>query len=799
MPDPGPVPTHGPQDDQDALRYRLLYEQSPLPYQSLDPEGRVIDVNPAWLRTLGYAREEVLGRSFADFLHPDWQEHFRRNFPEFKRRGVIHDVRFRLRRKDGRDIDVSFEGCIGYGEDGRMRQTYCVFQDITERLAAEVALREREQLYRALFEHSPLPMFLSRPYTLADPNPAALALFGYTVEEFAQFSPLDVSPPVQPDGEPSAARARRVTERALAGEPQRFEWRHLRRDGSPLDVEVHLTRVDLGGEPELLATLVDLTERRRAEVQQRLSTERFRSLMEHTTEGFYLFEPDAPVAVDLPVDEQIARLYRGRIVECNDAQARMYGHEYAEDVIGLTLAELHGSSDNAENLAFLREWIAAGYQLSGALSEETDRDGDTVWFSNNVVGIVEGGLLHRVWGTQTDVTPIKRAEEEREHLQAQLGQAQKLEAVGRLAGGVAHDFNNMLTVILGNVQLALEEPDLSPVLQKALREVDGAAQRSAALTRQLLAFARRQTVAPRILDLNETLEGMLKMLRRLIGEDIDLAWLPAPSLWPVKIDPGQVDQILANLCVNARDAITGSGRVTIETENVRLDAGYCADHPEFAPGDYVQLSVGDDGCGMDAGTRASIFEPFFTTKGEGEGTGLGLATVYGIVKQNDGVINVYSEPGQGTVFRIYLPRHAAAPLEPAAGPEAALPTGQETILLVEDEPAILALGQAMLGSLGYVVLAAGDPVTARARAADHAGAVDLLITDVVLPGMNGRELAGVLREDHPGLRTLFMSGYTANVIAHHGVLEDGVAFLQKPFSRRDLACKVREELDRPHG
>jgi PAS domain S-box-containing protein len=588
----------------------------------------------------------------------------------------------------------------------------------------------------------------------------------------------------------------------LAGHTAVYETEHrLRhRDGHwvwVLDRGQVLERDEAGRPRRVCGTHLDITARKQAERERLRSQERFRSLMEHTTEGFYLYEPREPIPVDLPVAEQIRRLYQGLIVECNDAQARMYGHERAEDVVGLSLAALHGGDDNPENLAFLRTWIEAGYRLEGALSEETDRDGETVWFSNNVLGIVADGHLVRVWGTQIDMTEVKRAEAEREHLQKQLAQSQKMEAVGRLAGGVAHDFNNMLTVILGNVQLALEEPGIPDALRTSLREVDAAAQRSADLTRQLLAFARKQTVVPQVLDLNETVEGMLKMLRRLIGEDIDLAWMPAPRLGSVRIDPSQIDQILANLCVNARDAIRDVGRVTIETENVTFDAAYCADHPGFRPGDYVQLSVGDDGCGMDAATRDSVFEPFFTTKPSGEGTGLGLSTVYGIVKQNEGFINVYSEPGQGTVFRIYLPRHAAPTAEPAPAAAAPVPTGDETVLMVEDEPAILALGQAMLGSLGYRVVTASSPQEAVARAAEASGAVDLLITDVVLPGMNGRELAMSLGEQHPGLRTLFMSGYTANVIAHHGVLEEGVAFIQKPFSRLELARKVRACLDAP--
>jgi CheY-like chemotaxis protein len=360
---------------------------------------------------------------------------------------------------------------------------------------------------------------------------------------------------------------------------------------------------------------------------------------------------------------------------------------------------------------------------------------------------------------------------------------------------VAHDFNNMLQAILGNTSLALEElPPASPA-RECLEEVQKCTQRSADLTRQLLAFARKQTVAPRILDLNETIQGMLKMLRRLIGEDIDLAWMPGKELWMVNVDPSQVDQILANLCVNARDAIAGVGKITIETDNVSLDEAYCADHAGFVPGEYVLLAVSDDGCGMDAETLSHLFEPFFTTKALGQGTGLGLATVYGAVKQNHGFINVYSEPGQGTTFKIYLPRHAAKAVPLAeAGPAQAEGRGSETILLVEDEPAILRIATKTLEWLGYRVLAARTPGEAIRLAKEHRGRIDLLMTDVVMPEMNGRDLARNLQSLYPDIRRLFMSGYTANVIAHQGVLDPGVHFLQKPFSLQHLGAKIREVL-----
>lgn len=397
-----------------------------------------------------------------------------------------------------------------------------------------------------------------------------------------------------------------------------------------------------------------------------------------------------------------------------------------------------------------------------------------------------------------DITERKRAEEEKTALQAQLVQSQKMESVGRLAGGVAHDFNNMLGVILGYTEMALEKVGETGSLHDDLLEIRKAAERSASLTRQLLAFARRQTIAPKVLDLNETVGGMIAILRRLIGEDIELVWSPAPELWPVKVDPSQIDQVLANLCVNARDAIEGTGKVCIETGTAVFDSTHCAGHLEFAPGDFVMLAVSDTGCGMDKETKGKLFEPFFTTKELGKGTGLGLATIYGIVKQNNGFIDVYSEPGQGSVFKIYLPRHTGKGRVAAHGDKEpvgkAACKGHETVLLVEDEPAILSMGNAMLARLGYRVLAAATPGEAIRLAEQHQGEIDLLMTDVVMPEMDGRCLAKNIMSLYPTIKRLFMSGYTADVIAYRGVLDEGVHFIQKPFSIKALAAKLREVL-----
>jgi CheY-like chemotaxis protein len=361
---------------------------------------------------------------------------------------------------------------------------------------------------------------------------------------------------------------------------------------------------------------------------------------------------------------------------------------------------------------------------------------------------------------------------------------------------VAHDFNNMLGVILGHSELAMKRLDASEPIYISLKSIHTAAERSADLTRQLLAFARKQTIAPKVLNLNQTIEGMVSMLTRLIGEDIDLAWRPGRNLGAIKMDPSQIDQILVNLCVNARDAIVDTGKVTIETNTVTFDAAYCAMHADFVPGEYVLLAVSDNGCGIDPETISHLFEPFFTTKDTGKGTGLGLATVYGIVKQNKGFINVYSELDQGTTFKVYLPLHATK-IEPTELTGAAVPAvhGHETILLVEDDSLHLEITKNMLETQGYIVFPAATPNEAIRIAGTQDGKIHLLITDVIMPEMNGRNLSRDMLSLYPKLKCLFMSGYTANVIAHHGVLDVGIHFVQKPFSMNDLAAKVREALD----
>jgi PAS domain S-box-containing protein len=485
----------------------------------------------------------------------------------------------------------------------------------------------------------------------------------------------------------------------------------------------------------------------------------------------------------------------GSILDVNDSMLYKFGYK-REELPGLTV----------ENLSTLLEPYTnkkAGELIKRAGRGETvvfewlnrKKNGE-LFYSENILKFVEIAGAERIIAIVRDITERKQAEEEKEKLQTQLLQAQKMESVGRLAGGVAHDFNNMLGVILGHTELALLRTDDKHKLCSDLNEIQKAAKRSADITKQLLAFARKQTISPRQLDLNDTVESMLNMLRRLIGEEIDLVWQPSPHLWPVKIDPSQIDQILANLCVNAKDAIDGVGKLTIETGIKTFDEEYCNEHLGFIPGDFVLLAVSDNGCGMDKDTLSNLFEPFFTTKEVGKGTGLGLATIYGIIKQNNGFINVYSEPGQGSTFKIYLPRLVGDENIDKAVPEKKTAAGgSETILLVEDEPAILRMTRMMLERNGYFVLSAATPTKAIDMANAHADKIHLLMTDVVMPEMNGRDLAEKMSTLYPEIKVLFMSGYTADVIAHQGVLDDSEAFIQKPFSMVDMTEKVREVLD----
>jgi PAS domain S-box-containing protein len=641
-----------------------------------------------------------------------------------------------------------------------------------ERKRIEDALRAQTGLLQQIVDNIPVMLVsLDQTGRIKWGNREWSRTLGYTVTEATQ---RDILVDLYPD----PVDQQRVRDSIGAPTGVWTDFRTRTKQGTVL--ETIWANAPLGAS-EWLGIGVDVTERKRSE-------ERYRAFIAQSSEGVSRIEIDPPVAVTLSEDAQINLVYeRARIAECNDAMARMYGYHEASELLGTRLADLHDAAD-AANRDQIRSFIRSGYRLSSSETRERARDGRPRVFLNNVVGFLEDGHLVRVWGTQRDIS-------EQRHLEEQFRQAQKMEAVGQLAGGIAHDFNNLLTAILGNTQLLLRELPPGDEKRQDVEEIRKASERAASLTRQLLAYSRRQMLQPETLDLNVVVADMERMLRRLIGEHIALVTVHAPDLSSVRADPNQIEQVLVNLAVNARDAMPDGGKLTIETANVELDEAFTQRHLGSVIGSYAMISVTDTGVGMDANVRAHLFEPFFTTKEVGKGTGLGLATVYGIVKQSDGYIAVDSAPGRGSSFKIYLPRiqPPQAPPPPAAKerPE----RGTETILVVEDEAAVLTLSRRALEAQGYVVLAAANPADAMRVVERHGGAIHLLLTDVVMPGLSGRELADRLSTRSPELRVLYMSGYPGDAVVQRGSLPSGSAFVQKPFSPDGLARKVRDVLD----
>ncbi|MFH2066135.1 MAG: PAS domain S-box protein [Pseudomonadota bacterium] len=648
-----------------------------------------------------------------------------------------------------------------------------VFEAIGRRLADGLSsllsyrdLRRNEEFLDKVVEYIPNMIFVKDAQTLKFVrfNKAGEQLVGYSRKELLGKTDHDFFPKEEADF--FTAKDRQVLDsRKLVEIPE--EIIHTRNNEDRILCTKKIPILDDTGVPQyLLGISEDITERKQAEASIRKLSQAIEQ---------------SPVSI-------IITDVTGRIEFVNAAFTKVTGYSYNE-VLGLNPSTFKSGETTAEEYSLLWKTIRSGGVWQGEFHNRK-KNGELFWEQATIAPVrdADNVITHYV-AVKEDIT-------ERKNLEDQLRQTQKMEAVGQLAGGVAHDFNNMLGVIIGYAELALGKTGLDDSLRKNLQGILAAGIRSSEITRQLLAFARKQTIVPRILDLNEIVEGMLKLLRRLIGEDIDLVWRPGAKLWPVKMDPSQIDQILANLCVNARDAIAGLGKVTIETQKAIFDKAYCAEHRGFSPGEYVMLAVSDNGSGMDKATMEKIFEPFFTTKGVGKGTGLGLSTVYGIVKQNDGFINAYSEPGHGSTFKIFFPRHTdLSSQEPKTVPESQNLSGQETILVVEDEILHLELVVQILERYGYQVLAASSPGEALLAAQKHIGKIHLLLTDLIMPEMNGRDLSKEITFFCPGIMCLVMSGYTSNVIEDHGILDEGVHFIQKPFSMRHLAVRVRKILD----
>jgi PAS domain S-box-containing protein len=756
-------------------KYKVLFESFPLGVVITDASGAIVEANPKAELLTAMRRDEHTGRPIQS---PDWAligaDGGVVNPDEYAgvvalREGrAVYGQELGIARPDGStvwlDVSAAPIPIPGFG-------VAITYADVTARRNAELALREAEQKYRALFAHTAEGIALHRldrrpdgevvDYTITDINPQYEAIIGLSRDQVVGRKGSDVY------GVTPAPYLAEFSSAPLTGRPVRFETYF-----APLEKHFSISVAPLG--PDGFATIFfDITAMKRSqEEHQTLS-----ALVESSNEFTGLASLD------------------GRVFYLNEAGRRLAGLDRDQSLDGLSIFDFVPPAE--------RGWLAeqvlpavrsrGAWTGQGALQNQKTGAALRVDCDVFVIPSRETGQPLCLAAVMHDVTERERAREQRERLEEQLQQAQKMESVGRLAGGVAHDFNNLLTVILGNLESVLEALNPADPIYQPLTEVQRAGESAASLTRQLLAFSRKQIIAPTTIDLNALIGAMERMLRRIIGEDVTLDARTAPGLSRVHADASQLEQIIVNLSVNARDAMPGGGRLVIETADVVVSDEICRTNPTARPGRFVRLAVTDTGAGMTDEEKAKAFEPFFTTKAKG--TGLGLAMVYGAVSQHNGFVGLTSDIGRGTTVEVFLPATPDAESERASSDTAASPTGAETIFLVEDEPLVRELTERALLRLGYRVLAFSDGLAALAAAESFTGAIHLLMTDVVMPGMDGRELASRLAEIRPETRTLFASGHTADVMLRHGLVESGLHFLVKPYTPHSLAAKVRAVLD----
>jgi len=744
-------------------RFRQIAETIDEVFWVVDPNvTKMIYISPAYERVWGRSCASLYEnpQSFLESLHPDDRDRALAIL-ESQKTGQSFDHEYRIVRPDDSVRWIWNRGFPVRDDAGQVIRHVGVAVDITEHKRTVEALQNEKGFSESVIDSLPDAFYvLDRRGQPLRWNKNAEIVLGYSREELAALAPLAM---VAEDERPLLVSKMRET---FAEGSATVEVHLLTKDGRKIPYLLTATRAVIGDQVCLVGIGVDITERKKAEAERT----RLVTAIEQSAEGVVITNT------------------AGDIEYVNPAFTRITGYS-REEVVGHNPRIL--KSDKQDPAFYQQLWatILRGEIWHGELINRR-KDGKVYNEELNIAPVrnARGEITHFI-ATKQDVT-------ERKRLENQFRQAQKMEAVGRLAGGVAHDFNNLLTIINGYSEMVLERLDSSDPTRGQLEEIRKAGERAGSLTRQLLAFSRQQMLAPRVLDLNTLVTDVEKMLRRLIGEDIDLAIVRDPGLGQVKADSGQIEQILLNLAVNARDAMPEGGKLVIETANVELDEAYADQHGLVPPGSYVLLAVNDTGIGMNAETQAHIFEPFFTTKEQGKGTGLGLATVYGIVKQSAGFIWVYSELGRGTTFKIYLPRidepGESVPASEARGHSVG---GAETILLVEDEGALRALAARILQALGYRVLESDSPEDALRIGEQHQEPIHLLLTDVVMPRISGRKIAESLAFLRPALKVLYMSGYTDDAVFRNGVLEPGATFIQKPFTPAALARKVREVLD----
>ncbi len=743
--------------------HRIIIQDASDAIAVTDRKLNLLEVNDRMCDLTGYARAELLRLNLRDLTVPSGFADWPAGFDEALVKGRVVVQERRLRRRDSSILLA--ETSVRMLRDGRV---VAIARDITERKRAEQALRESEALTRSVL-HSAVDgiITIDEQGSIIAFNPAAEKLFGYSARDvLGENVSLLMPAPWREEHDGYIRRYLETRTPHIIGIGR--EVLALRKDGTMFPAELAVSEVVLPGRRMFTGIVRDISQRKQAEEAIREAGDTLRAVIETSP---------LPICVT-GLD--------GVVKSWNRAAERVFGWT-AGEAIGRRLPIVPG----AEWERFLSALEAArrGDTFAGVERRRQTKAGEPIDIS------IWNAPLRNRHGETTGILSIFADMTERRRLEEQLRQAQKMEAIGRLAGGVAHDFNNVLTVIAGYGQMLADRMQDVPDALEDVQEILKAAEHAGALTTQLLIFSRHRVVHPQIIDLSAVVEGVQKMLGRVIGEDVVLVTHVSSSVGPVRADASQVEQVILNLAVNARDAMPGGGRLTIETANVELDDGYARKHMGVTPGAYAMLAVSDTGRGMDEETRTRLFEPFFTTKEKGKGTGLGLSTVYGIVKQYNGDIWVYSEPGKGTTFKIYFPLAAEArPEEPAAAePERETGRGAESVLLVEDEAGVRKLVRNILTEQGYRVVEAADPVAALEICSRDG--FDLLLTDVVMPSMSGRDLAERAAAIRPSMRVLYMSGYTDNVVVHHGVAADEVPFLQKPFTPAALVRKVRQVLD----
>jgi two-component system cell cycle sensor histidine kinase/response regulator CckA len=750
--------------EADAL-FRILFIDNPLPMWLHDTTTlKFIEVNSAAVEHYGYSRDEFLRMLLTDILFPENGAHLREKNSKASR-APQHSTYQRHLLKNGRLIVVDIESykLAFAGHEAELTTV----RENTKQNHAEQGLRNAERKYRLMFDEAIIGIYQSSPSgRLLSANPAMARMFGFDSagEMVACINGVQAQPQLYVDPTLWDEFKRLMREKGVV---RHFEMQAYRKDSSKMWLCTNSRAVRHGDTiVRYEGTFEDITDRKVLEDQLRRAQQKYQDIVENAIVGIF------------------QSTLEGRYLSVNPAMSSMLGYDSPQEL----MASITDSSkqiyveprcrDDFKRLV-VEQSVVKNFEC-----QVYRKDGSKMWVSMNVRALSNNGVLVGYEGMNEDVTQRKLLEE-------QLRQAQKMEAVGQLAGGVAHDFNNSLSVIIGYSDLLQMNLPAQDTAHEYALEIAKAGRRAAGLTRQLLAFSRKQVIRPVVLDLNTATSELENILCRLIGENIEVTFKRTPGLGRVKMDPGQVEQVLMNLAANSRDAMPQGGKLCIETANVELDEAYARQNLYVKPGSYVMLSVSDTGCGMDAETQRHVFEPFFTTKEAGKGTGLGLATVYGIAKQNAGYVMVGSELGRGTTFKVYLPRLSdGAKLFPRFQTPQNIPRGTETILVVEDEEALRILARTCLESNHYSVLDAPNAAAALDLAKNHHGRIHLLLTDVVMPGMSGRELAKRLTAFQPQVKVLYMSGYTDNLVNQQGILNRDTLLLEKPFTLHSLLGNV---------